>query len=85
MYLFSDCHSEGVRRGGRRGIWPSRRSALPRRSPILLAFGLLLQVSGCAFDTQALLSDSLAVLYENIATTFIINSLADLLNVAPTF
>ena len=45
----------------------------------------MLQASGCTFDTEAFLNDSLTAVYNNIATTFIITALADLLNVAPTF
>ena len=50
-----------------------------------VAFCFLLQTSGCMFDKDAFVSDSLAALYDNISTRFIITSLADLLNVIPTF
>ncbi len=50
-----------------------------------LAFGVLLQAAGCTFDTEAFVADTLAALTNNIATTFIITALSDLLNVAPAF
>ena len=56
-----------------------------RRALQGLVCGIMLQASGCTFDTEAFLNDSLTAVYNNIATTFIITALADLLNVAPTF
>ena len=55
------------------------------RSAHLVTCGLLLQASGCTFDSNAFVGDSLAALYNNIATTLIITTLADLLGVAPSF
>ncbi len=55
------------------------------RSARLMTCGVLLQASGCTFDSEAFLGDSLAAIYNNVATTLIITTLSDLLNVAPSF
>jgi len=47
--------------------------------------GVVLQASGCTFDSEAFFGDSLAAIFDNIATTLIITTLADLLGVTPTF
>ena len=59
-----------------RKVWQSAR---------LMTCGVLLQASGCAFDSEAFLGDSLSALFDNIATTLIITALADLLGVTPSF
>ena len=56
-----------------------------RRAMQGLVCGFMLQASGCTFDAESFLTDSLTAVYNNVATTFIITALADLLNVAPTF
>ncbi len=55
------------------------------RSARLMTCGVLLQASSCTFDSEAFLGDSLAAIYNNVATTLIITTLSDLLNVAPSF
>ena len=55
------------------------------RTARVMTCGVLLQASGCTFDSEAFFGDSLAALYDNIATTLIITTLADLLGVTPTF
>ncbi len=55
------------------------------RSARLITCGVVLQASGCTFDSEAFFGDSLAAIFDNIATTLIITTLADLLGVAPTF
>ena len=56
-----------------------------RRCAQWVTIGTLLQASGCAFDSEAFAADTLTALFNNIATTFIITALADLLNVTPSF
>ncbi len=56
-----------------------------RRCAQWLTFGALLQASGCTFDSDAFVADTLTALFNNVATTFIITALADLLNVTPSF
>lgn len=51
----------------------------------VLAFGTLLQASGCTFDSEAFLSDTLSAIFNNAAATFIITGLSDLLGVTPSF
>ncbi len=72
---------KSARRAGRgslflKTVWQSAR---------LMTCGVLLQASGCTFDSEAFFGDSLAAIFDNIATTLIITTLADLLGVAPTF
>ncbi len=55
------------------------------RSARLMTCGVVLQASGCMFDSDAFFGDSLAAIFDNIATTLIITTLADLLGVTPTF
>lgn len=50
-----------------------------------LAFGVLLQASGCTFDSEAFLGDTLSAIFNNAAATFIITGLSDLLGVTPSF
>jgi len=44
-----------------------------------------LQASGCTFDSEAFLGDTLSAIYNNAAATFIITGLSDLLGVTPSF
>ena len=55
------------------------------RSARLMTCGVVLQASGCTFDGEAFFGDSLAAIFDNIATTLIITTLADLLGVTPSF
>ena len=55
------------------------------QSARVMTCGVLLQASGCTFDSHAFLGDSLSALYDNIVTTLIITTLSDLLGVAPSF
>ncbi len=55
------------------------------RSARVLTCGVVLQASGCTFDSAAFFGDSLAAIYNNVATTLIITTLSDLLGVAPSF
>ncbi len=55
------------------------------RSTRVLTCGVVLQASGCTFDSAAFFGDSLAAIYNNVATTLIITALSDLLNVTPSF
>ncbi len=55
------------------------------QSARLITCGLLLQASGCTFDSNAFLGDSLSAIFNNVATTLIITTLSDLLGVAPSF
>ena len=57
-------------------VWQSAR---------FITCGVLLQASGCTFDSEAFFGDSLAAIFDNIATTLIITALADLLGVTPSF
>ena len=79
--------AQRVRPSASGGLQPAARApAVPcRRTMQGLACGLMLQASGCTFDAETFLNDSLTAVYNNVATTFIITALADLLNVAPTF
>ncbi len=75
------CLSKPARRNDRgplflKKVWQSAR---------LLTCGVVLQASGCTFDSEAFFSDSLAAIYNNVATTLIITTLSDLLGVTPTF
>lgn len=63
----------------------SLRLGALRRGAQWLTFGALLQASGCTFDSEAFTADTLTALFNNVATTFIITALSDLLNVAPSF
>ncbi len=63
-------------RGGMRSI---------RACAQALAFGTLLQASGCTFDSEAFLGDTLSAIFNNTAATFIITGLSDLLGVTPSF
>ncbi len=55
------------------------------RSARLMTCGVLLQASGCTFDSEAFFGDSLAAIFDNVATTLIITTLSDVLGVAPSF
>ncbi len=90
MYRNND--SRGVRRDMRCRSKPARRADrgpwfLKKlwQSARLMTCGVVLQASGCTFDSEAFFGDSLAAIFDNIATTLIITTLADLLGVTPTF
>ncbi len=51
----------------------------------LITCGMVLQASGCTFDSNAFFGDSLAAIFDNVAATLIITTLSDLLGVAPSF
>jgi hypothetical protein len=72
---------ESARGGGKASLF--LKSAW--RTGRLFFCGVLLQTSGCMFDSEAFIGDSLAAIFDNVATTLIITTLADLLGVAPTF
>ncbi len=55
------------------------------RSARVLTCGVVLQASGCTFDSAAFFGDSQAANYNNVATTLIITTLSDLLGVVPSF
>ena len=55
------------------------------RSARLVTSGLVLQASGCGFDSEAFFSDSLSAIFDNVASTLIITTLSDLLDVTPSF
>jgi len=55
------------------------------RSARLITCGVVLQAAGCTFDSEAFIGDSLAAIYNNVATTLIITALSDFLGVAPSF
>ncbi len=57
-------------------VWQSAR---------LITCGMVLQASGCTFDSNAFFGDSLAAIFDSVATTLIITALADLLGVTPSF
>ncbi len=63
----------------------SLRLGALRRCAQWLTFGALMQASGCTLDSEAFAADAVAALFNNVATTFIITALADLLNVTPSF
>ncbi len=72
---------QSVRRADRGPLFPKTAQRLAR----LMTCGVVLQASSCTFDSEAFFGDSLAAIFDNIATTLIITTLADLLGVAPTF
>ncbi len=89
-------HHNNDKRGGSNDICRLGRSARRAdrgplfltkvwRSARLMTCGVLLQASGCTFDSEAFFGDSLAAIFDNIATTLILTALADLLGVTPTF
>lgn len=49
-----------------------------------LLAGVMLQASGCSFDTDAFVSQSLSALYNNISTLLVITTVSDLFGV-PAF
>ena len=55
------------------------------RSARLITCGVVLQASSCTFDSEAFFGDSLAAIFDNVATTLIITTLSDVLGVAPSF
>ncbi len=81
--VYSDMRRLGksARRANRRPLFPKR----VWRSARLMTCGVVLQAAGCTFDSDAFFGDSLAAIFDNIATTLIITALADLLGVAPSF
>ncbi len=62
------------------GSWSLRSMRTCARG---LAFGALLQASGCTFDSEAFVGDTLTAIFNNAAATFIITGLSDLLGVSP--
>ncbi len=80
--------SSELRRLGKSARRADRGPLFPKtiwRSARLITCGVLLQASSCTFDSEAFFGDSLAAIFDNIATTLIITTLADLLGVTPTF
>ncbi len=80
--------SSNMRRLGKSARRADRSPLFPRtvwRTARLMTCGVVLQASGCTFDSGAFFGDSLAAIFDNIATTLIITTLADLLGVAPSF
>ncbi len=80
--------STGMRRRGKSARWADRGPLFIKtawRAARLMTCGVLLQASGCMFDGEAFIGDSLAAIYNNVATTLIITTLSDLLGVAPSF
>ena len=80
--------SGDMRRLGKSARCADRRSLFLKniwRSARLMTCGVVLQASGCTFDSEAFFGDSLAAIYNNFATTLIITTLSDLLGVTPSF
>ena len=80
--------SSNMHRPGKSARRVDRGPLFPKRawqSARLMTCGVVLQASGCTFDSEAFFGDSLAAIFDNIATTLIITTLADLLGVTPTF
>ena len=80
--------SSGMHRRGKSARRTHQGSVLTKkvwRSTRLMACGVVIQASGCTFDSEAFVGDSLAAIYNNVATTLIITTLSDLLNVVPSF
>lgn len=76
MSVVGKAQTRGHRRWGMRSMRACARA---------LAFGTLLQASGCTFDSEAFLGDTLTAIFNNAAATFIITGLSDLLGVTPSF
>lgn len=80
--------SSNMHRPGKSARRVDRGPLFPKRawqSARLMTCGVVLQASGCTFDSEAFFGDSLAAIYNNFATTLIITTLSDLLDVTPSF